>query len=248
MRKITSITMAMVLGLAGALGAGTAQASVIVFQTPMGATTSGGAVSATASFTLSANTLDIQLTNTLANPTSVAQLLSGLSFTLDSGLTNGTLSSSVANFITVASGGTFSSAGSGLPTGWVLQPGFDLCDICASGGGSNRPAGLIIGPPGAGHLYSSANGSIAGNGPHNPFIDQTASYDLNIQGLSASDAISSVTFRFGTTFGTDTVDGVCTSDCGGTSVPEPGPLALFAAGLLGCALFINRRRRASRQR
>ena len=29
--------------------------------------------------------------------------------------------------------------------------------------------------------------------------------------------------------------------------PEPGALAMFAAGLLGCALFINRRRRASRQ-
>lgn len=29
--------------------------------------------------------------------------------------------------------------------------------------------------------------------------------------------------------------------------PEPGTLAIFGAGLLGCALFINRRRRASRQ-
>ncbi|MGC8519550.1 MAG: PEP-CTERM sorting domain-containing protein [Steroidobacteraceae bacterium] len=29
--------------------------------------------------------------------------------------------------------------------------------------------------------------------------------------------------------------------------PEPGALAMFAAGLLGCALFINRRRRASRE-
>ena len=31
------------------------------------------------------------------------------------------------------------------------------------------------------------------------------------------------------------------------STPEPGALVMFAAGLLGCALFINRRRRASRQ-
>ncbi len=29
--------------------------------------------------------------------------------------------------------------------------------------------------------------------------------------------------------------------------PEPGALVMFAAGLLGCAVFINRRRRASRQ-
>lgn len=32
-----------------------------------------------------------------------------------------------------------------------------------------------------------------------------------------------------------------------TSVPEPGALALFGAGLLGCALFISRRRRAQTQ-
>ena len=31
------------------------------------------------------------------------------------------------------------------------------------------------------------------------------------------------------------------------STPEPGALAMFAAGILGCALFINRRRRAARQ-
>ncbi len=31
------------------------------------------------------------------------------------------------------------------------------------------------------------------------------------------------------------------------SAPEPGALAMFGAGLLGCALFINRRRRAARQ-
>lgn len=32
-----------------------------------------------------------------------------------------------------------------------------------------------------------------------------------------------------------------------TGAPEPGALAIFAAGLLGCALFANRRRRAARR-
>lgn len=32
-----------------------------------------------------------------------------------------------------------------------------------------------------------------------------------------------------------------------TAAPEPGSLAIFGAGLLGCALFVSRRRRASRQ-
>lgn len=31
-----------------------------------------------------------------------------------------------------------------------------------------------------------------------------------------------------------------------TQVPEPGTLVLFAAGLLGCALFVSRRRRSSK--
>ncbi|MGC8519551.1 MAG: PEP-CTERM sorting domain-containing protein [Steroidobacteraceae bacterium] len=250
MRTMTSVAVAGILGLAGMLAAGTSNASPIVFQTPTGAMTSGGSVSAMASFTLSANTLGIQLTDTEANPTDVAQLISGLSFTLSNGLSlaNGTLTSSMANFVTVATGGSLTASGSG-PTGWMLYPSFTLCDICSSSvsGGTSVPAGLIIGPPGSGSTYSAANGSIAGNKPHNPFIDQTASYTLNIQGLSAIDSISSVTFRFGTTYGTDTVNGVCTADCGGTSVAEPGALALFGAGLLGCALFINRRRRASRE-
>ncbi len=33
----------------------------------------------------------------------------------------------------------------------------------------------------------------------------------------------------------------------GANAPEPGALAICVAGLLGCRLFINRRRRASRQ-
>ena len=32
------------------------------------------------------------------------------------------------------------------------------------------------------------------------------------------------------------------NNCGHQTVPEPGTLALFAAGLLGCALFAARRR------
>ena len=33
----------------------------------------------------------------------------------------------------------------------------------------------------------------------------------------------------------------------GANTPEPGALAMFVAGLLGCTLFIHRRRRAARQ-
>ena len=249
MRKFTSMAVAGILGLAGLLAAGASSASPIVFQTASGATAGGNPVSASASFSLSGNMLQIVLTDSQPNPITVAQLISGLSFTLSNGLSSGSLSGSSANFIHVNTTGTFYSDGSGATT-WLLQSstsGFNLCEICDQGNGTSGPAELIIGPPNGAGLYSAANGSIAGNGPHNPFIDQSASYTLNIPGLGNSDTISSVLFRFGTTFGDVTSDGVCTDNCGGTSVPEPGALALFAAGLLGCALFINRRRRAARQ-
>ena len=250
MRKFTSMAVAGILGLTGLLAAGASSASPIVFQTVSGATAGGNPVSASASFSLSGNMLQIVLTDSQPNPITVAQLISGLSFTLSNGLSSGSLTSSSASFITVNGGGTSTSDGSGS-TSWLLQSstsGFNLCEICANGiNGAAGPAELIIGPPNGAGLYSAANGSIAGNGPHNPFIDQSASYTLNIPGLGNSDTISSVLFRFGTTFGEVTSDGVCTDNCGGTSVPEPGALALFAAGLLGCALFINRRRRAARQ-
>ena len=249
MRKFRSMAVAGILGLAGLLAAGASSASPIVFQTATGATAGGNPVSAQAVFALGTNTLEIGLGDSLANPIAVAQLISGMSFALSNGLSSGSLSSSGAYFIAVSTSGSFAAAGHGA-TSWLLQTGtsgFDLCEICYNVNGGARAAELIIGPPDSQDIYSGAMGSISGNRPHNPFINQSGSYTLDIPGLSSSDTISNVVFRFGTTFGQVTSDGVCTDNCGGTSVPEPGALALFAAGLLGCALFINRRRRAARQ-
>ena len=246
MRKKTSLAAAGLLSLVGILAAGTSTASPIVFQTATGATTSGGPVSASASFSLvSPGSLEITLKDTLANPTGVSQLLSGLSFSIP-GFTTGTLTNSSSRDVTVATGGGFTLGASGTTTGWILRPGFDLCDICSSGKGANAPEGLIIGPPDSSNLYANANGSIAGNSAHNSFLYETATYDLSISGLTSSNfTVSSVLFRFGTSFGSDT----CTTSSCQSTVPEPGALALFAAGLgaLGFALSYKRRR-AARQR
>jgi hypothetical protein len=201
-------------------------ATMITYNTPAGASTSGGPVAASASFTTGSGTLQISLSDLLANPTDIAQTISDLEFTLSGGQTTGTLVSSTSTEITVAGNGTATPGGT-VSTGWDLNNnvggGLQL-DVLGSPVG---PAHLIIGPPGAGGAYTAANGSIAGNGPHNPFLDQTATFALNIPGVTADSTVSSATFSFGTTEGANNVPGVA------PSVPDGGS----TAALLGVALI-----------
>jgi hypothetical protein len=179
------------------------------------------------------------LTNLEANPTSVAQNLSDLSFTISGGsLTGATLSSSSGQEITVNGDGTFST-GSSVATGWVptLSGTSGLLDDL-TGPGHAGPAHTIIGPPGAGGTYSNANGSIAGNDPHNPFLNQTATFTITGTGITADTTISAMSFSFGTTSGNDVTSQI--------SVPEPSSLVLglLGLGLVGAIGYRRKRRQA----
>ena len=207
----------------------TAHGSAIAFTTPASSTIGGDPVNAQATFTTSTDTILILLQNLQTNPKSVAQNLSDLFFTLDTGQNSGTLSSSSGAERTVASGGSF-TIGSTVSTGWVLSTSGSglLLNVLGTAVG---PAHTIIGPPNGSNLYSNANGSIAGNGPHNPFLGQSASFTLNVPGVTASSVVSSATFSFGTTAG---------SDVPGTSnnVPDPATLSLL---VMGGAIVLRRR-------
>jgi hypothetical protein len=210
-----------------------ASASTITFTTPTGSMTSGP-VNASATITTATNSVFITLTNLQANPTDVAQLLSDFDFVLSNGATTGTLGTTSGQEVTVNSNGTFSLGGT-VSTGWGLNNnvggGLQLTAL----GFPIAPAHLIIGPSGAGNLYSNANGSIAGNGPHNPFLNQTATFNIAVTGVTAATTVTGATFSFGTTAGVN-VPGTP----GTPSVPEPISSALVGTGLIG--LFYLRRR------
>jgi hypothetical protein len=208
-----------------------AHASTITFVTPSGSSTGGGPVNASANVTTNSNgTVSIMLNDLQANPTDVAQLISDFAFTLSNGATGGTLFSQTASLINVLGDGTTTSGGTGSP-GWLMGTFAGGVEITRLGGG--QPAGLIIGPAGPGGVYTNANGSIAGNGPHNPFSNQSATFVVTVAGVTADTTITSAIFSFGTTAGIN-VPGIAT--------PLPGALALLGP-MLGIGYLRLRRRR-----
>jgi hypothetical protein len=225
-----------VLGITGAsLLALGASANVITYTTPVGATTGGGPVNSSATFVTGNGTVSITLTDLQANPTDVAQLLSDLDFTLSGGQTTGTLpgANSSGQAIFVAGNGTTTLGATGS-TGWGLNNNV-LGGLQLDALGFIGPAGLIIGPPGPGGVYVNANGSI-GNGPHNPFINQIATFVVNVPGVTVDSTVTSATFSFGTVPDIN-VPGIPPH----ISVPDGGmTVALLGLGLTGLGLLRRR--------
>ena len=228
MSKLVGVTL-------GALACGVAlqaSADTVTFSTPTGATTSGGAVDASAMFVTGPGTITITLNDLLANPGNVAQLVSDLNFTLSNGAATGTLSSSSATQISIS--GHHGTIGSTGETGWVLNGVSGGLQLDALGA-PTTPSEHINGPG----PYSNANGSIDGNKPHNPFLDGTAQFTIDVAGVTAATTVTGAVFSFGTTPGID-VTGTSST----TSVPEPATLGLLALGLLGAGGMRMRRRKA----
>ncbi len=205
------------------------------FATATGATENGhNPVDAEVTFDIDPlnHQITITLTNRQADPSTVAQAISGLNFSLSTAETTGTmasdLSGSFGTELTVKSDGTF-SIGSTVPTGWALNSnvsgGLQLSVLGAAG-----PAHLILGPPGSNGLYDKAGGSIAGNKPHNPFLNQSATFHVQVSQLTSQSRIEGVTVFFGTTAGN-----------GVRMVPEPGSIVLLGLGM-GAVVLIPRLR------
>jgi hypothetical protein len=231
-------TLAALAALTLLMGSRSCLASQVLFTTPTGQTTSGGPVNATALFTTSTGSLTITLTNLQANPTDVAQTISDIRFTLSGGnLTLATSNSLIVPvpLVLVAANGTFTSSTG--PAGWVFSTPNSttgLLDVL-NGTGHAGPANEIIGPPNGSGVYSNANGSIAANGPHNPFINQMATFTILGAGITSSTIVDSATFSFGTQ--PEFVNGVP------RPVPEPSTLVMAASAVMALGFLDLRRRR-----
>ena len=203
-----------------------AQAGDISYVTPVGSTVTGGPVDAVVGFStstgMSAGTISISLVNLEGNPRDVGQLLSGLSFTLGNGsLSGSSLTSSVGFEKTVNSDGS-STQGPTVSTGWGFKTSGTTIATLEVLGTSTAPTHLIIAGPGS-TGYSNANGSIAGNKAHNPFLFNSATFVITGPDISPT-TISSVFFSFGTTPG-HTIRGF--------SIPEPSAELMLGLGTLG---------------
>lgn len=217
------------------LGGSFAFGDTITFVTPGGSTdTVGDPVSAQAVVTTGDGTIAVSLTNNTTNFKDAGQLLSDFSFTL-SGSNFGTLTggSGSGSLINVDANGNVTAAGSTTSAGWNLSATAITGGVTVTleGLGGGQPKDLVIGPACAGGTYCDANGSIAGNGPHNPFVVSPLTFSLDLAGVTSDTLISDSVFSFGTDLG-DNIPGTPQ-----TPVPEPASFALAGLALIaiGCA-------------
>jgi hypothetical protein len=201
-------------------------------------------VNAEAFFTLNNGSITITLTNLGANPTADSQEISAISFRVSGSTGSASFATNGATGPTasIASNGSYSPSASttDISPHWAAGGGASGGTVTLSTvpGTGAQPFDLIIGPDNLGKTDGS--GKYTGSGiasivNHNPSVIGTATFTISIAGVTSSSTLSNVVFQFGTTAGSNLVDGQVT--------PEPSTAILPAlAGVVGLATYVRRRR------
>jgi MYXO-CTERM domain-containing protein len=191
------------------------------------------------SYTPGAQSFTITLNNLLPDINNAGQLVTDVQFT--TALAGISLTSSSGTEVTIDGSGNPTVGSSPVETGWaagsISTNTWLLCVICTGNVHSSvTPSHGIVPIEGS---YSSGNGSIKNNGPHNPFLESGATFDFSTTSVLPSnpsiDPFSNVSISFGTTFGELPTTG---------SAPEPLTPLLAGAGLIVLGLIERRRRRS----
>jgi hypothetical protein len=185
------------------------------------------------------NSISITLTDLYVNPLDIGQNLSAFYFTTSVTPTSDSISTSSASAINIATGGAYTSAGTVAP-GWALTLVSAVTKLDDLGpGATSTPAHTIVGAPDGSNVYSNANSSIAHTGdPHDPFLQETATWTLTETGITSATTLSNVFFQFGTTDMTNDVPGTL------VATPEPATVGMFLVAGVSLILLGRSRRRS----
>lgn len=86
--------------------------------------------------------------------------------------------------------------------GWVFSSSGENFSLdVLSGTGHAGPAHTIIGAPAVDNKYDGAGGSIAGNGPHNPFLALSVVFQFSLTCVDELPNVTASTFQFRTADG-----------------------------------------------